>query len=385
MRKFFVGCNLEFEFELESEIRECWPFFLGLDGKTHSEPPNFVERVPGGLVLENSFHIGLQLNFFLKLANRILLRMAEFRVRDFPKLFQKLKDLEKDPLLKGKKFQYEVAASQSRLNNEKRIREILVEIFGAEDEKAVDTLFVRIHDDHCSVSMDTSGTHLHKRSERWKAGPAPLRETLAAFCGRKLIEDLSFAELRDFTLVDPMAGTGTLLLETALAWQLSPRNDFPFMTWKQTPKILLSPDLRKGYSPFPKIFKEVWAADKDPAILEIARERLKAAGLDFQVKAMDLFKAETVKNVPCLVISNPPYGERMQADFKPMELLREIERVYSPIRIGLLFSEAQMRLVRNEIKDSEGISPKTPYQILHDHQFKNGGLSVHFLVFSQKS
>lgn len=393
MKKFFVACNLDFEAELESELQEIWPFLLGLDGKSHSEPLNLVERFPGGVVIENSFHLGLQLNLFSKLANRILLRLAEFRVRDFPKLFQKLQDLKKHPLLAGKKFQYEVAASQSRLNNEKRIREILVEIFGPEDEKqnknpsenARETLFVRIHDDHCSISIDTSGTHLHKRSELLKTGPAPLRETLAAFCGRKLIEGMTLTELKDLTLIDPMAGTGTMLLETALLWQLSPRNDFPFLNWKQTPKILLSPSLRKGYATFPKIFKAVVALDKDPDILKIAQERLQASGLEFHVETADLIKMETVKNIPCLVISNPPYGERMQADFEPLALLRQIDRIYGPMKMGLLFSEAQMRLVRKEIKNSEEIKTETQFKILNDFQFKNGGLPVHFLIIAKRA
>lgn len=404
MKKFFVACNLDFETELEAELGEIWPFLLGLDGKSHSESLNLVERVPGGLVIENSFHLGLQLNFFSKLANRILLRLAEFRVRDFPKLFQKLQDLKKDPLLVGKKFQFEVAASQSRLNNEKRIREILIEVFGPEPkisdgngiatgiDAGIDTLYVRIHDDHCSISLDTSGIHLHKRSELWKTGPAPLRETLAAFCGRKLIEGLTFTDLRDFTLIDPMAGTGTLLLETALLWQPSPRHDFPFLNWKQTPKILLSPSLRKGYAVFPKIFKGVRALDQDPEILKVAQDRLQASGLEFQVEAADLMKTAIAKEGPCLVISNPPYGERMQAHFKPLELLEQIDQIYRPRRIGLLFSEAQMRLVRKEIQDLkqtksnrsfEGASQK-PLQISHDFPFKNGGLAVHFMIFSRR-
>ena len=386
MKKFFIGCNLDFESELETEIREIWPFLLGLDARSHSEKINIVDRVLGGLVIENSFHLGLQLNFFTKLANRILLRVAEFRVRDFPKLFQKLQDLQKEPLLTGKKFKYEVAASQSRLNNEKRIQEILVKVFGPEDASAVDTLFIRIHDDQCSVSLDTSGVHLHKRSERWKSGPAPLRETLAAFCGRKLIEDMSFPDLGDFTLIDPMAGTGTLLLEGAMLWQPSPRNDFPFLTWKQTPKILLSPTLKENYSEFPKIFNGVIARDKDPSVLKIAQDRLQASGLEFRVEVADLMESKTMEKIPSLVISNPPYGERMKADFKPLELLEQIDKVYSPQRIGLLLSESQVQLVRKEIKNAvEGMLSQTHFKILKDYPFKNGGLSVHFLVFSRNS
>lgn len=389
MKKFFVSCNIGFEDELEKELNEIWPFLLGLDGKPHSEPLNLLEKDRGGILIENSFHLGLQINYLSKLANRVLLRVSEFRVRDFPKLFAKLKSLEKEPLLQGfeQGLRFEVAASQSRLNNEKRILEILRELFKENSSEDAQALFVRMHDDLCSVSLDTSGEHLHKRSERWKAGEAPLRETLAAFCGRQLLDGLHFSELKEATLIDPMAGTGTMLLETSLLYQASPRDDFPFLQWKTTPKIFKSPSFVKNYSHFPKVFGSVLAGDRDEKVLALCESRLQSAQLNFKVECQDLMRIDglvpsDVKKIRPFLLLNPPYGERLSADFSASELLAQLTKVFNPARIGVLFSENQVKSVIKDLKTSGKLPEVKTLQLRSESHFKNGGIPVVFLVFS---
>lgn len=401
MKKFFIGCNLNFEDELALEIQEIWPFLLGLDGKPHAEPLNILSIEPGGVTIENSWHLGLQLNFFSKLSNRILVRVSEFKVRDFPKLFQKLKQLKSDALLMDPYFkagwQFEVAASQSRLNNEKRILEILRELFKEAPEAEADselassisTLFVRMRDDLCSISVDTSGTLLHKRSERLKAGPAPLRETLAAFCARKLIEGMHFSELEKISLIDPMAGTGTLLLEAAQLYQLSPRDEFPFKNWKQSPKLLCSPSIRSGYGKAPLLFEKVIAMDIDENVLNLAQDRLKVSGLNYFSQVQNLFDGTfdfSSQGQERMVILNPPYGERLKADFSPTQLVEKIFTNFSPLRLGILFSENQVKSLGSKLqKGQNGVTlwSGQPYSLLSQNAFKNGGLPVQFLVFKR--
>ncbi|MGZ5279607.1 MAG: RNA methyltransferase, partial [Pseudobdellovibrionaceae bacterium] len=292
MRRFFVGCNIHFESELEAELREIWPFLIGLDGRAHSEPLTIVEVVPGGLTFEASLHLGLQINFFSKLANRVLLRIFESRVRDFPKLFQILKDLQKDPFVQGLSLGAEVAASESRLNNEKRIEEIVREIYGDHPDSS-QRFYIRMYQDHCSISLDTTGIHLHKRSQKTVQGEAPLRETLAAFILRKMIGDRSAAELQNITLVDPMCGTGTLLREASILFQPTWRQDFAFLEWSQTPKLLKSPGLRGNYSPFPFLFSELKAFDQGSDSVERAQNSLKELGRPFLAEQQDLFQAKS--------------------------------------------------------------------------------------------
>ncbi|MEZ0392068.1 MAG: RNA methyltransferase, partial [Pseudobdellovibrionaceae bacterium] len=321
MRRFFVGCNIHFESELEKEIREFWPYLIELDGRPHAHALTILETVPGGLLLEAPLHIGLQINFFSKLANRVLLRVKEFKVRDFPKLFQTLQSLKKDPLLQNLKFNYQVSASESRLNNEKRLKEILLEVFGAETEDSEQSLFLRMHQDLCSLSLDSTGLHLHKRSQRTSQGAAPLRETLAAFCVRKLIGDEGIAFLQKFTLVDPMCGTGTLLREAATLYQPTLRHDFSFLQWAQTPKIFKSSQLRNNYPEFHPLFAGLKGLDRDEKSVERAQASLQALGHSSEISNEDLFKTTAKSEKLCWVIANPPYGERLKAEFTPRDLL----------------------------------------------------------------
>jgi putative N6-adenine-specific DNA methylase len=379
MKRFFIGCNLDFESELELELKEVWPWLIELDGRPNCHGLEMVESVPGGLLIQAPLHLGLQLNFFLKTANRILLRVKEFRVRDFPKLFSSLSTLKKDPFLQGMTFHYQVSASESRLNNEKRILQILEEVFGPEG--AVDssqTLYVRMHQDQCSISLDSTGELLHKRSQRVSQGAAPLRESLAAFCLRKLCGEMGANELAGISLVDPMCGAGTFLREAATLFQPSRREDFPFLSWAQTPKILKSPTLKSNYPEFPLLFRELVARDSDPAALERAERALEALeGARFSAKVEDLFLGQP-DNVtgPCWVVSNPPYGERLAAEFSSRQLFEQIDKVYKPQRLGLLLSERQARELRQ--------APHAELKLQNTWSFRNGGLAVEFLVFHRE-
>jgi putative N6-adenine-specific DNA methylase len=391
MRKFFVGCNIHFEEELAAELQEIWPFLIGLDARPHAEPLRIVEVVPGGVLLEAPLHLGLQINFFSKLANRILLRVKEARVRDFPKLFQMMKELRKDPFLQGLVLQAEVSAKESRLNNEKRIEEIFREIFGDHPE-AEQTLYIRMSQDLCSISLDCSGTHLHKRSQRTSQGEAPLRETLAAFVLRKMIGPRSAAELQDVTLIDPMCGTGTLLREGALLFQPSMRQDFSFLQWSQTPKLLKSEGLRGNYPRLPFLFRSLKAFDRDSDSVARAQASLSEIPgqitggrenhpqpIHFTAQKEDLFQANPHSRDstgPVWVISNPPYGERLKAEFTVPELITQISRIHNPDRLGLLMGENQARTLKQaQLPASLKLQEQWPFQ--------NGGLRVVFSIFEK--
>ena len=376
MKNFFVGCNLHFEIELEKELAEIWPYLIDLDGRPQGHPLDIVERFPGGLVLQAPLHVGLQINFFSKLANRVLLRLKEMRVRDFPKLFQKLQELKNDPFLKVGPFHFQVAAQRSRLNNEKRIHEILCEVFGAEDEKSKQAIYVRMDDDLCTVSLDSTGTHLHKRTQRVEQGEASLRETLAAFCARQLIGDHGISELAEVTLVDPLCGTGSLLREARSLYQPQVRSDFSFLSWPQTAKILKSPSLKSNYPEFPLLFQKLLAADRDRTVLEVARSSLAEFAEVTEFEMADVFLAKPrLEPQKRWVISNPPYGERLKADFEPRQLIEQLNHIYKPRRMALLFGEQQARRINGR---------DLSLNIENELRFKNGGLPVHLFIFTAR-
>ncbi len=385
MKKFFVGCNLKFEDELETELREVWPFLLDLDGRPHAQSLQIIEKYPGGILLEAPLHLGLQLNSFSRLANRVLLRLMEFKVRDFPKLHQKLLQLKKDPFLQGLQFQFKIAASQSRLNNEKRIQQVFEQIFGPENPSHKDTLYVRMFDDLCTISLDTTGEHLHFRSRKTELGKAPIRETIAAFCLRKMMDGFSRSHLQEISLIDPMMGTGTFLKEAHQLFRRSSRSDYAYLYWAQTPKLLKSESLAKNDLTDQALFGAYYGSDRDSGVVKIAREQLSNLIPLAHLKEQDLFKAPVMKNIRSWVISNPPYGERLQVDFTPSQLFQKIIESYNPEQIGLVLSENQFKELLRTYEQAQGTSkPAEERMHLKDNwSFNNGGLGVRFVLFSR--
>ena len=123
IRQFYVIAQPGLEEALKQEILEIWPYLLESDARPNSRPVRFIQPEVGGWLIEAPLILGLQLNYFSHLASRVLLRLDEFKVRDFPKLHDRLKKLPLDSYFSKQDFRIEVSASKSRLNNEKRIFE----------------------------------------------------------------------------------------------------------------------------------------------------------------------------------------------------------------------------------------------------------------------
>jgi putative N6-adenine-specific DNA methylase len=184
---------------------------------------------------------------------------------------------------------------------------------------------LHIHKTTCSVSLDSSGESLHKRGYRDQTNLAPINEVLAA--GLVLLTGWD----RKKNLVDPMCGSGTILIEAAMiAANIPPgyyRVDFGFMRWKK----------------FLSFDEELWKTIYDAAISRItseevtiiggelshhvtrkAKENVKLARVEDLVKIVekDITEFETPEG-PGILIINPPYGERMDQDNIP-ELYKSI-------------------------------------------------------------
>lgn len=383
-KRFFIGCNLGFEEELCKEVSEVWPFLIEVDGGLNSQSLE-IQTDQGGVEIEADFHVGLQINFFLKLANRVLLRVAQKKICDFPALFNWIEKQKKDPLLqqfsKDTVFDFEVAASQSRLNNEKRVIEILQKHFRTGPD-VTQKIYLRIHEDEVTLSLDTSGDLLHKRNQK-DVGIAPLRETLAAFCLRKMIGDLSPQDLQKINLLDPMCGSGTFLMEAARLYRPTQSRRWSFLNWPQCPKIFHSATFLANTFVFPRIFDQLRGQDLNAEVIEIAQRSLRSEGsLDpkilFQVR--DLFsdiESEKVEKFrsPVWVVSNIPYGERIKEVHSPHEIIQRIQKLWKPEKIGLLMSDRQV----------ESLPAEDRNQIRARCRFKNGGLPVSFVIWESRS
>jgi putative N6-adenine-specific DNA methylase len=173
--------------------------------------------------------------------------------------------------------------------------------------------------DEATLTLDTTGAGLHKRGYRRLAGPAPLKETLAAGL-------LSLSRWRPgMPLVDPFCGSGTLPIEAALLGRnIAPglHRRFTAEEWPQLPAELWASVRREAEGKLDRSAELCLAGyDVDPEAVELARHHAGEAGVasDINFSEQDI-AALTLPPGPGVVICNPPYGERL-GDVKAAEAL----------------------------------------------------------------
>lgn len=350
-------------------------------------PPLVVIEGKGGINLTGSLEKIVRLNHYLKIPTRLLLRVAEFKCRDFPKLYQKLCKLPWNLYLRGQIPELEFSSKNSRIFDSRKVEKVIEDAlklyykaqppkkkhFESLNSIPLQKIFVRFENDLCTISMDTSGERLERRGYRTHIGQAPLRGSLAA----GLLLALQ-SELNERTkLLDPMCGSGTFLLESALYYTPTPRNDFSYIFFpccSQLPPFKGGPLKEQG------LFTPHFGKDLDNKVLEAAIHNQTEAKLtekEITFSCEDLFTETKIELNPLAIICNPPYGERLNAGEIDKEFFEKIlfilKNKYAPQIIGLLFPE------------HFGI-PKSPegYQFLKFIKLSNGGLKVQFLIWKLK-
>lgn len=308
---FFAACAPGFEPELAREI-------AGLP---------LVERHTidsGGVSFSGPIALMYEANLRLRTAHRVLLRIDTFLAQSRPMLFDHARKIRWERYLGFRPaYDLQVSARASRLSHKAGIADTLAsaiaERMSAEglapqrSERADPRFFVRLYQDRCTVSVDTSGAHLHKRGYRETPGRAPLRETLAAGCALR-------ARIGEYdTVFDPFCGSGTLIIETALlrtntlpgAQRNFAFEALPFFDGARWERILAnlpppeSPDLG------------LVGRDRDPEAIRIARANAYRAGVE---EHCAFETAESLERDPpapggrALVFSNLPYGNRIALD-----------------------------------------------------------------------
>jgi len=168
-----------------------------------------------------------------------------------------------------------------------------------------------IHQERCVLSLDSSGTSLHRRGYRPAMGLAPLKETLAA----ALLDLAGWEPSKPF--LDPFCGSGTIPLEASLkALNIAPglfRNHFGFESWPDFDKHLWQQLLREAKnSQISELKAPIVGSDRDPDILEQARLNAQQCEVAEQVtfNQTELSQLE-VPAKEGIIICNPPYGERL--------------------------------------------------------------------------
>jgi putative N6-adenine-specific DNA methylase len=387
MEKALIICTPGLEKELFQELQEIWPALLSPQAQPQTEPLPKVEFIKGGIEIQCDLFRALQLNFFLKLATRVLFRLDEFKCRDFPKLYQHLKRIPWNQWLGGDNVQFHISAAESRLNNEKRIEEILKEVLmeshlpaNAPQEASI---YIRNFKDVVTVSLDLSGEPLYKRILQKKVGDAPFRESWASFVLRRMIKDRPLAELAGIDLVDPFAGSGTFLLESLTYGIPNFKRSYSGLSLVRTPKLFKSPTFTLNYkksSPHGPLFHSFIGGDLDPKMISAATENLLQYESHFKVNreavqfyCQDAFSPQHRPAGPVWLITNPPWGTRLPQNMKFPELARALVKAWSPKKMALVVPHNAL-----------SASALSDYQLSEKINLVLGGQGVDLVIFNQK-
>lgn len=264
-------------------------------------------------------------NIFLRTAERVLLKVGSFRAVTFEELFDKTKELPwEDYIPKNGKFWVAKAASvKSKLFSTSDIQSIMkkamvrrmqeryrVEWFP--EDGAAYPVRVFLMKDIVTVGIDTTGISLHKRGYREVSGKAPITETLAA----ALIMLTPWR--KDRILVDPFCGSGTFPIEAAMmAANIAPGMNRSFLSeeWDNliTKKNWYDVIDEANDMITDDVEVDIQGYDVDPSVIKIARRNAREAGVDHMIH----FQERDVKDLNHpkkygFVITNPPYGERLE-------------------------------------------------------------------------
>lgn len=336
-----------------------------------------VNVIKGGVEFEAPLHFGLELNYHLKIPTKILLRVGNFKARDFPKLFNSLLKLPWRQYIRQEIPEFHVSCKKSRLMNTDRIADVAKDSFirfntmfpakaRSKDQPSVtQSVYLRFEDDVCTASLDTSGERLHKRSYREFTGHAPIRENLAAgllyYTYHQLLEN--GGQTGD-SLIDPMCGTGTFLAEAKTFFLPNFSRGFNFEDFPSYRASLKPLTYERHLS-----WEEFLGFDIDAAIIKTNREQMKNFGLDFQVKDA---AESTAPRKSAVIILNPPYGKRISIEGSPQiyfeTLIKHLLKDYQPLALGIL--------VPQDIHTPKNKGYKK--QIL---LFKNGGIDIAYTLY----
>ncbi len=278
-------------------------------------------------------------NLWLRVADRVRIVAGEFQATTFDDLFEQTKAIPWERFLPvdaefpvaGKSVKstlYSVPDCQAIVKKAivERLKIAYKRIGFLDESGPLFKLEVSILKDKVTLTIDSSGTGLHKRGYRVAQGDAPLKETLAA----ALVKVSRWNPNRPF--VDPFCGSGTIAIEAAMIGQnIAPGynrefscEDWPWINksiWDQVREE--AEDLAKYDQPL-----DITGSDYDPRMIKVAQENAAGAGFADLIKWQTCDVRDlTVDGLNGVMVGNPPYGERLGEVEEAEEITRELGRV----------------------------------------------------------
>ena len=327
MYEFISPCHFGMEAVLKREIYD-----LGYD---------IIKTEDGRVTFEGDAEAVCRANVNLRTTERVLLKAGEFHAETFDELFEAVKALPWERYLpEDARFWVAKASSvKSRLFSPSDIQSIvkkaIVERMKASygiswfpESGASYPLRVFLNKDQVTIGLDTSGESLHKRGYRILSSKAPITETLAA----AMI--LLTPWKGDRILVDPFCGSGTIPIEAALiAAGIAPgmNRRFTAQSWTNLIRPQLWEDCFEEAREMVDLSVEthIQGYDIDGEMIKAARDNARRAGVDHLIH----FQQRAVRDLNHpkkygFVITNPPYGERLEEKSALPELYREIGQAF---------------------------------------------------------
>lgn len=273
-------------------------------------------------------------NLWLRCADRVLVKMAEFNALEFEELFQQVKAVPWEEWIPPDgKFIINGSSVKSKLSSvpacqsvaEKAIVERLRDTYGIEHFEKTGALYdikVSLLKDRVTVTLDTTGEGLFKRGYKQNAVTAPIKETMAA-----AMVQLSFWR-PGRVLADPCCGSGTIAIEAAMIGKnIAPglARKFAAEGWEAVNKELWKEERKKAFETAKWDEKlEIYASDIDKRAVEAARENAAEAGVEDDIifSVSDAARMDSRGTEGGIIITNPPYGQRI-GDRKSMDKLYE--------------------------------------------------------------
>lgn len=318
-------------------------------------------------------------NFALRTAVRILKPIKHFDAQDPDEVYEAVKAINWEEVMdEDTSFAVDAVVFSTEFRHSQyvayRVKDAIVDYFREKTGKRPNVkltnpdLYISIHiaENACTLSLDSSGESLHRRGYRQEAVEAPLNEVLAA--GMILMTGWK----GECDLIDPMCGSGTIPIEAALiARNIAPgvfRKEFAFEKWKDFDADLFE-EIFNDDSEEREFNHHIYGYDIKQQANIIATRNVKAAGLskDITLDVRD-FAEFTQPAEKAIIITNPPYGERISTD----DLLGLYEMIGTKLKHEFKGSEAWILSYREECFTKIALKPSTRIPLY------NGALECEF-------
>ena len=318
-------------------------------------------------------------NFQLHTAIRVLKPIKHFKAKSADDVYDEIKKIDwTDYLGTDKTFAVDAVVFSEEFRHSKfvsyKVKDAIVDQFREKTGKRPNIsvanpdvrLNIHIAEDRCTLSLDSSGESLHRRGYRQESVEAPLNEVLAA--GMILMSGWQ----GDTDFIDPMCGSGTLLIEAALiARNMAPglfRKEYAFEKWPDFDADLFD-EIYNDDSQEREFNHHIYGYDIDIKAVNTARLNAKAAGLsaDITVEQQD-FKDFTQPQAKSIMITNPPYGERISTP----DLLGTYRMIGERLKHEFKGNDAWILSYREECFEQIGLKPSIKIPLY------NGSLECEF-------